>query len=133
MTENQALLSAKQVRPGVKIELDGKVFELVFNVLAFQKLETVANINAWKGNVDLMSPTQLLWFMWAGLITNHPEFEGDLIDGRPDAKLSEALRTIGEMLTMDKMEQIGRIIREAFSISTKGPSNEKAGSSGKKK
>jgi hypothetical protein len=125
MTENQAL-------PGVKIELSGSEFELVFNLYAFAKLKKVANLNAFKGEIDFMNPDQLLYFLWAGLLTNHPEFDGDTIDGRPDERLSTALRKLGIMLTIDKMSYVGRIIREAFANATKSPSAGKSETKGKK-
>jgi hypothetical protein len=125
MTENQAL-------PGVKIELSGSEYELVFNLYAFAKLKKVANLNAFKGEIDFMNPDQLLYFLWAGILTNHPEFDGDNIDGHPDERLSTALRQLGIMLTIDKMSYVGQVIREAFANATKSSASGKAEAKSKK-
>lgn len=125
MTENQAL-------PGVGIELGGKEYQLIFTLYAFAKLKKVAQINALKGEVDFMDPSHLLYFLWAGLISNHPEFDGDLIDGKPDKSLSSALRTLGAQLTLQKMGEIGKSVREAFSEATTIPDEPEA-EGGKKK
>jgi len=116
MTENQAL-------PGVIIELDGRQYELIYNLYAFYQLKTVANLNALKGEVDFMNPEQLLYFLWAGLITYHEELDGDLVNGKPDQTLAAGLKKVGKMLTMDKMSYIGNVIREAFTNATKVPSS----------
>jgi len=116
MTENQAL-------PGVIIELDGRQYELIYNLYAFYQLKTVANLNALKGEVDFMNPEQLLYFLWAGLITHHEELDGDLVNGKPDQALAAGLKKVGKMLTMDKMSYIGNVIREAFTNATKLPNS----------
>jgi two-component sensor histidine kinase len=70
-----------------------------------------------------MNPEQLLYFLWAGLITYHEELDGDLVNGKPDQTLAAGLKKVGKMLTMDKMSYIGNVIREAFTNATKVPSS----------
>lgn len=111
MTENQAL-------PGVKIEVGNEQYTLLFSLYAFAKLKKVAQINALKGEVDFLDPDHILYFLWAGLITNHPEFDGELVGGVPDKDLSSALRKLGTHLTFDKMKGIGDAIRQAFANAT---------------
>jgi hypothetical protein len=125
MTENQAL-------PSVKIEIAGKEFSLLYSIYAFAKLKKVAGLNALKGEVDFMDPNHLLYFLWAGLISNHEEFDGDLIDGRPDSQLSAALRNVGSMLTIRNMNEIGSSLQKAFTNATGTGKEEGEKAEGKK-
>jgi hypothetical protein len=111
MTENQAL-------PGVKVEIGGEEYTILFSLYAFAKLKKVIGINALKGEVDFYDPDHLLYFLWAGLITCHPDLDGELIEGRPDKQMQSALRKLGSQLTLDKMSKLGAAIRKAFSNAT---------------
>lgn len=126
MTENQAL-------PTVKISLGGSEYELTFTLYSFAKLKKVKGINALKGEVDFSNPDHLLSFLWAGLIVNHEEFDGELIDGRPDKALSAALRKLGKHLTLNKIAEVGQAIRQAFESATKVPGEDSAPSDSSKK
>jgi hypothetical protein len=125
MTENQAL-------PTVKIEIGGAEYSLLYSIYAFVKLQKVAGINALKGEVDFMDPSHLLYFLWAGIISHHEEFDGEMIDGRPDAKLAAALRTVGSMITISNMSRIGDSLRKAFQNATGSVSEEDKKGEGKK-
>lgn len=124
MTENQAL-------PVVRIEIGGKEYSLLYSIYAFAKLKKVAGLNALKGEVDFMDPNHLLYFLWAGLISNHEEFDGELIDGRPDAKLAAAIRQVGSLLTIRDINEIGTSLQKAF-INATGAATETKKGEGKK-
>jgi hypothetical protein len=125
MTENQAL-------PSVKIEIGGKEFSLLYSIYAFAKLKKVAGLNALKGEVDFLDPNHLLYFLWAGIISNHEQYDGDLIDGRPDATLARSLREIGSMLTIRNMNEIGSSLQSAFVNATASGEEVEKKSGGKK-
>lgn len=111
MTENQAL-------PSVKIEIGGQEYTLLYTLYAFAKLQKIGNINALKGDVDFGNPEHVLYFLWAGLISHHPELDGELIEGRPDKALSETLRKLGTYLTIEKLQELGAAVRLAFQNAT---------------
>lgn len=119
MSENQAL-------PTVKVEIGGKEFILHYSIYAFAKLKKVAKINALKGEVDYQDPDHLLYFLWAGLISEHPELDGDMIDGKPDKALASALRQIGTALTIPSLNSIAARVKAAFNSAT-GMADEKSG------
>lgn len=121
MSENQAL-------PTVRIAIGEEEYSLCFTLLSFAKLKKVAKINALKGEIDFMDPEHLLYFLWAGLISNHPEFDGEVIDGKPDKSLAAGLRKLGTLLTLQNMGEIGKSVRAAFSIATSVPSDESSSS-----
>lgn len=122
MTENQAL-------PTVKVEIGGKEYILHYSIYAFAKLKKVAKINALKGEVDYQDPDHLLYFLWAGLISEQPELDGELVDGKPDKNLETALRQLGTALTIVKLNKIADLVKSAFN-SAIGLSDEKKGGDG---
>jgi hypothetical protein len=126
MTENQAL-------PSVKIEINSKEYTLLYTLYAFAKLKKIGNLNALKGEVDFNDPEHVLYFLWSGLVSHHPELDGDLIDGKPDKNLAAALKDLGTYLTISKMNELGKAIREAFTAATRSGSDESSqGEAGKK-
>jgi len=111
MNENIAL-------PKVKIMIGGEEFVLTFTLYAFAKLKKLFGINALKGELDFYDPEQALYFLWAGLISEQPQFDGDLIDGRPDKQLAEALKKLGTALTISELFKLGASIKQAFDNAT---------------
>lgn len=111
MTEDKAL-------PIVKIKIGEAEYSLLYSMYALGKLKKVAKINALKGEVDILDPDHILFFLWAGLITNHPEFDGEMIAEQPDKKLGDALKKLGTILTFKSFNSIGSAIKEAFNRAT---------------
>ena len=90
MNENIAL-------PKVKIMIGGEEFVLTFTLYAFAKLKKLFGINALKGELDFYDPEQALYFLWAGLISEQPQFDGTVI-GVPVTATTVAESTSGKQL-----------------------------------
>lgn len=108
------------------IELDGENYTIEYSLYSFAKLQKTFGVNALAGELDFNNPEHLLYFLWAGLITHHEEWDGNLLpDGSQDAVLRKAIRTLGSYLTLERMNKVSGLLIGAFTAS--------AGTSSKKK
>lgn len=113
-------MSEERAIPTIKIKINGEELTLLYSMYALGKLKKIFGINALKGEIDILDPEHIVYFLWAGLISNHPEYDGDAIQGQPDKKLSEALKKLGSALTFRAFNDLGQAIRQAFDAATIG-------------
>jgi len=108
------------------IELNGENYCIEYSLYSFAKLQKTFGINALAGELDFHNPEHVLYFLWAGLITHHEDFDGNLMpDGSQDAVLRQSIRTLGSYLTLERMNKVSGLLIGAFTAS--------AGTSTKKK
>jgi hypothetical protein len=131
------MTNLSQARPEVKLELGGILRRIHFGLYAFSQLEKLLGKNPITDKVNLNSLNTQIYYVWAGLVENWPELDGEIIDGRPDENVRNGLKQVSKLVTpakfKDVMESVGTAYKNAIGELVGSDSSEGTQGSAEKK
>lgn len=109
------MTNLNQARPEVKIELGGVLRRLHFGLYAFSQLEKLLGKNPITEKINLNSLNTQMYYVWAGLVENWTDLDGEIIDGKPDENVRNGLKQISKLVTPAKFKEVMEAVGTAYS------------------
>ncbi|CAK0779010.1 hypothetical protein CCP3SC15_610013 [Gammaproteobacteria bacterium] len=120
--------SLDKALPGVFIELGGEKRKLEFSWHAVCQFYRLTGKHVLLDKVDGRDPRTIIKLLWAGLIQNWPELNGEIHEvNSPDEKVKAGLAKLESLLTFEVVSTANEKVLEAIAQAIPQPKKEAAG------
>lgn len=115
-------MNKEKFSPIVSLVLAGTTYSLEYNMHAIRQFEELTGKNLLGGEINSKSAKDIVAIVWAGLVSHHPELDGEFASGQRPESVRKALVFIGKCIDPhDNLDEVSSKVLEALTRSKHKP------------